>query len=76
MSSKSLYAILGFSLLIIGFLSLVLMLVGVKLSYLVWIDHFGRLTGFIIRLLMITGGIVMIVLTQSNWRNQAEDTEF
>ena len=73
MNAKAVYAIIGFSLLIIGFLSLVLMLVGVQLSYLTWIDNLGRLTGFVIRLLMITGGIVMIVLTQSNWRNQEDE---
>jgi len=69
MSTKSLYAILGFLLIIIGVLALVLMFVGVQLSFLTWIDALGRLGGFVIRLLMIIAGFVIIVLTQTDWRN-------
>lgn len=69
MSSKSVFAILGFVLIIVGMLSLVLMIVGVQLSFLTWIDAIGRLGGFLIRLLMIISGFVIIALTQTNWRN-------
>ena len=72
MNTKGLYALLGFSLLIIGFLSLVLMLVGVQLSFLTWIDSGGRLWGFLGRLLLIIGGIIIIMLTQTNWRSEEE----
>ena len=73
MTTKSIYAILGFLLIIIGVLALVLMFVGVQLSFLTWIDALGRLGGFVIRLLMIIAGFVIIVLTQTDWRN-VEDT--
>ena len=66
---KGVYAIIGFSLFIIGFLALFLMMVGVQLSFLTWIDANGRLLGFIIRLLMIIAGAIIIYLTQTNWRN-------
>ena len=56
MTAKSIYAIIGFLLIIIGILSLVLMLVGVQLSFLTWIDASGRLAGLVIRLLMIICG--------------------
>ena len=69
MTSKSIYAIIGFLLIILGMLSMVLMFVGVQLSFLTCIDAPGRLAGFIIRLLMIISGFVMVVLTQSDWRN-------
>ena len=69
MALKSIYAILGFVLIILGFLSLVLMLVGVQLSFLTWIDAAGRLGGFLLRLLMIISGFVIIALTQTDWRN-------
>jgi hypothetical protein len=69
MTSKSVYAIIGFVLIILGFLSLVLMMVGVQLSFLTWIDAPGRLFGFVMRLLLIIGGFIIITLTQTNWRN-------
>ena len=69
MTTKSIYAILGFLLIIIGVLALVLMFVGVQLSFLTWIDAPGKLGGFVIRLLMIIAGFVIIVLTQTDWRN-------
>jgi hypothetical protein len=69
MTSKSIYAIIGFALIIIGMLSLVLLFVGVKLSFLTWIDAAGRLAGFVIRLLMIMSGFIIITLSQTNWRN-------
>lgn len=70
--SKTLATILGFLLFIIGGMALVLSLVGVQLSFLTWIDAPGRLFGFVIRLLMILGGIVLVVLTRTNWREDAE----
>jgi hypothetical protein len=53
---------LGFFLFISGFLSLILMMTGLKLSFLGFLDFFGRGFGFLLRLLMIIGGIVMIYL--------------
>jgi hypothetical protein len=73
MGAKSAYAILGFVLIIIGMLSLILMVVGVQLSFLTWIDALGRLGGFLIRLLMIIGGFVIITLSQTDWRNVEDD---
>ena len=69
MTAKSIYAVIGFLLIIIGMLSLILMVVGVQLSFLTWIDATGRLAGFVIRLLMIISGFVIITLSQTNWRN-------
>jgi len=73
MSKKGIYAIIGFTLFIVGFLALFLMLVGVQLSYLTWIDAPGRLVGFIIRIGMILSGAVIIFLTQTNWRIDNDD---
>ncbi len=70
MTRKNLFAIIGFSMFIIGFLALVLMMVGVKLSFLTWIDAPGRLFGFIARLLMIIVGIMIIYFSQTNWRQE------
>ena len=70
---KGLFTALGFTLFILGSSALVLSLVGIRLSFLTWIDGAGRLTGFIVRLLMIVGGIVIAVLANTDWRN--EDSE-
>jgi uncharacterized integral membrane protein len=67
---KAIWTSIGFLLFIIGFVALVLSLVGVKLSYLNWIDNWGGLPGFIIRLLMIISGIVIVYLTVTDWRRE------
>jgi hypothetical protein len=59
-TNKDMLTLVGFLLMSLGFLALVLSLVGVQFAFLTWIDAPGRLVGFIIRLLMIVAGIVMI----------------
>lgn len=70
--SKTVTTVIGFLLFIIGGLALVLSLIGVQLSYLTWIDKPSQLFGFVIRLLMIIGGIVMVVLANTDWREDDE----
>ncbi|MEM6319720.1 MAG: hypothetical protein AAF960_18760 [Bacteroidota bacterium] len=70
--SKSVKTLIGFVLFIVGGLALVLSLIGVQLSYLTWIDSGGLLLGFVLRLLMILSGIVIVVLTRTNWREDEE----
>ena len=65
---KGIYTLIGFLLFIIGGTALVLSLVGVKLSFLLWIDAAGGLLGFIIRIVMMIGGIVIAVLSTGNWQ--------
>lgn len=65
---KTFATVIGFLLFLIGMLALCLSVVGVQLSYLTWIDKPGALFGLIMRLVMIIGGIVMIVISRTNWR--------
>jgi hypothetical protein len=67
---KAIWMSVGFLLFILGFSALILSIVGVKLSYLTWIDAPGPLFGFVMRILMIVGGIVVVYLTSTNWREQ------
>jgi hypothetical protein len=67
MDKKTTFTILGFLLFVFGFISLVLLLVGLQLSFLAFIDAGSRLTGFIIRLLMVFGGLVMVYLARTDW---------
>ena len=70
---KKILIVISFLLFLFGMTALILSLVGVKLSFLLWIDAGGPLLGFIIRLVMIFGGITMAWLTTHNW--EAEDEE-
>ncbi len=76
MTKKAIFAIIGFSLFIIGFLALFLMLVGVQLSFLSWIDAAGKLLGFIIRLGMIVGGGIIIFLSQTDWNKEEPEHDY
>ena len=49
----------------VGILSLVYKMIGLQLSYLVWIDSFGALTGLILRLVMIFGGVIIVYLSRT-----------
>lgn len=62
---------MGFLLFIFGFSALVLSLVGIKFSFLAWLDYPGALFGFLAKIFMIVAGIVVVYLTVSDWR--AED---
>ena len=70
---KSFWTILGFALLIMGFYALFLSLVGVKLSFLTFIDKPGALIGLIIRLAMIIAGFVILALVNTNWSQEGDE---
>ena len=72
---KNIFTIVGFLMLIFGMSALCLSLVGVKLSFLLWLDYGGALLGFVLRLLMIFGGIAMAWLSLHNWEADAEEND-
>jgi hypothetical protein len=61
--------IFGFLLFLFGFIALVLMLVGLQLSFLAFIDNWGRTVGLIVRLLMVFGGVVIVYLSRARFEN-------
>lgn len=69
---KSLWVTAGFLLFILGFVSLVLSLIGLDLSFLTWIDRPGGIFGFLVRILMIVAGVVIVYLSTTNWREQED----
>jgi hypothetical protein len=70
---KNIFTIVGFLLFLFGISALVLSLVGVKFSFLLFIDKGGAGLGLVIRLLMIFGGLIMAWMSKTNWK--AEDEE-
>jgi len=71
--NKTTLTIIGFLLLMLGVISLVLTLVGVQLSYLLWIDAMGKGIGFVLRLIMVLTGVVMIVLSRGRFDGETMD---
>lgn len=67
---KAAWLIIGFLLFFIGFLSIILNIVGVEFSFLTWLDHLGGLMAFITKVLMIIGGIVILYLNSTNWKEE------
>ncbi len=65
---RSFLMIAGFVIFVIGFIALVLSVVGLKLSYLAFIDRPGATFGFVVRLLMIIGGMVLFYLARSQYK--------
>ncbi|MEL7122371.1 MAG: hypothetical protein AAFO07_23200 [Bacteroidota bacterium] len=62
--------LIGFLLAGIGFLTLVLSVVGAQLRFFEWIEAFGALPGFVIKLVMILVGIVIIYLAQTDFEGK------
>ena len=67
---KGWLTLIGFLLFFFGTLSLVLSLVGAKLIFLTWLETFGPLIGFLMKILMIVGGIVMVMLVRSDFKGE------
>ncbi len=68
--NNGLLTLVGFLLAGIGFMALVLSIVGAKLSFLLWIDSAGAFWGFMIRLMMILIGIIIIYLAQTDFKGE------
>ena len=72
---KTILIVAAFLLFLLGASALVLSLVGVKLSFLLWLDAGGPLLGFVLRLLMIFGGVALAWLAQHNWEADEEEND-
>jgi hypothetical protein len=64
---KNLLTFTGFLLIIIGFLSMIVSVVGLKFSFLLFIESWGSLVGFVIKLLIIMVGFILTYLGQTNF---------
>jgi len=67
---KELQTLLGFVLFCLGFIAIVLNLVGVDLAFLLWMNTFGSLASFLMKLLMIVLGVIIVVLARVDWENE------
>jgi len=67
---KGLLTFIGFILILLGLVSLILNFVGLQLSAMAWPDYFGRLMGFVIRLIFILGGFILVYFAQSDFAGE------
>lgn len=65
-TSKTILTIIGFLIAGTGLLALILNLVGLKLSFLQWMDAGGRLLGLILQLVMSIAGFIMVYFGQTD----------
>ena len=74
--NRTVLTVIGFTLFLLGSMSLILNFVGVRFSFLVWLDAMGRLPGFITRILMIVIGVVLIILSRSEEDEYEEEIDY
>jgi predicted small integral membrane protein len=63
---KGLLTLLGFLLFFLGFLSIVVGMIGLQFQFMLWLDYFGKGIGFAARIFMILVGVILIVLDQQD----------
>lgn len=74
MKNKGLIILAGYLLFTLGITSLVMELVGVHWYFLAWLELGGRLLAFVIKLLMVMGGILLIVFGRTDWERERRDS--
>jgi hypothetical protein len=67
MNRKNLMTIGGFLLFLLGFIGIVVNMVGLNFALTDWVSYIvGSTFGFIFKVLLIIGGIVMVILAYGN----------
>ncbi|MBT8188797.1 MAG: hypothetical protein KJO29_00090 [Bacteroidia bacterium] len=64
MNKRNILTILGFLIFFFGFMALIFSLVGIRFTFLKFIDAPGATFGFVVRLIMVFGGIIMIYISR------------
>jgi uncharacterized integral membrane protein len=68
--NKGLFTFFGFILILLGLVSIILNFVGLELNIMAWPDSFGRLAGFVIKLVFILGGFILVYFAQSDFAGE------
>ena len=59
---RGIKTVIGFLLVLSGFISLILSMIGLELSFLRFLDAMNPLLRFIVRLVMIVGGLILMYI--------------
>jgi hypothetical protein len=74
MKNKGLLLLLGYLLFTLGITSVIMELVGTHWYFMAWLEHFGALFTFILKILMMIGGILLIVLARVDWEREKRES--
>lgn len=69
MKKKDLYTLIGFILFATGLTSIIFNIVGVEWVLLSWLNNFNPMIGFVLKLFMIVGGMIMIYMSKVDFRD-------
>ena len=73
MDKKTAWTIVGFALFSLGMIALVLTLVGVELIFLNWLQSFGGLIAFLVKVALVVAGVVVVALARTDWEQSEEE---
>ena len=76
MNKKNILTGIGFFMFIVGGSTVILSLVGVQLAPFVWLDAFGNGIGFVLKLIMLLGGIVLAAIGSAGFGGNDEKDQY
>ncbi|MBK8424892.1 MAG: hypothetical protein IPL27_02420 [Lewinellaceae bacterium] len=74
MKNKGLLLTLGFLLFVLGITSIIMTLVGVRWVFLGWLEMGGTLLAFVLKIIMTIAGVLLIVLSRTDWEEEREES--
>jgi len=66
LKKKGYLTLLGFLFFFLGFLSIILGMIGVQFQFMTWMDRWGGSYGFVGRILLILIGFILIIMDQTS----------
>ena len=75
MKNKGLWLLLGYTMMTLGLTSLAMQVVGVHWAFLGILEWGGRLFSFVVKILMLIGGVLIIVFAHTDWERERRDSE-
>lgn len=69
---KPIVTVVGYVLILLGFLALILSMIGLRLKFLAFLEFGGPLLAFIIKMSMIMFGFVLMYISKTIARDRAE----
>ncbi|HMQ48044.1 MAG TPA: hypothetical protein PKA00_11790 [Saprospiraceae bacterium] len=68
--NSGILSLVGFILAGLGFLAIMLSMIGVQFSFLLWLNQLGQLWSFLIKVLMVIAGIILVYIAQSDFSGE------
>jgi hypothetical protein len=71
--NRAVLTTIGFLLAGIGFLAIMLSIVGVQFTFLAWLDSPGANFGFVMKIVLILAGFIILAIAQTDFKEGAEE---